>query len=477
MNTINDIIKRIQKKSILIIGDAMLDCNVYGVTARMSAEAPIPIFNETSREYHLGGAANVAANLIAMGHKAAVCSVIGADESASLIKSELAALGANISMLVYDTNRKTTLKKRYYTGEHIQLFRADIEDTNEISKELEDSLLRLISESIHKFDGILFSDYLKGVLTPTLVKKIIAIAKEHNIITLADPKSSDFSKYCGCDYLKPNKKEFSMMTKCEDLTTESIIEYGRKIAKENSNKWIVVTLGQGGMIGVPKEDGEKPFYTPAIKASATDVCGAGDTVAAYLTGALVSGVGAEAAILLANEAGGRKVQKKGTVPVGLYELISYNSKIIRGEDLADLRKKYTDRKIVFTNGCFDLLHNGHISTLKKAKEFGDILVVGINSDDSVRALKGESRPIISLPQRISLLEAIMCVDFIVAFSELTPIKLIESLLPDVLVKGADYKNKEIVGADVVVKNGGSVELVQYEENISTTSLIKRINEK
>lgn len=477
MDYVNGLIKQVRKKTILVVGDIMLDVRVSGEVSRMSAEAPIPVFREQGRAYQIGGAGNVAANLKAMGQDVRICSVVGEDTFGYRVRDSLLKMGVDCSMLRLVAQRQTTVKTRYYTEDHRQLFRSDAEDTSDISTDTELQLLREIESELDDVDTIVFSDYSKGVLTNTFVQRILSSAREKHILTVADPKSADYSKYKGCTCIKPNKNEFSIMVKREDPSMPCMVKLGRAICRENDNEWIVVTLGKMGMLGISREEDIAPVYIPGENVEAIDVCGAGDTAISYLAGALSSGIDVKNAIILANLAAGTKVQKKGTAPVEIRELIAFHEKRITCSDLALLREKYKKQRIVFTNGCFDLLHSGHLSCLTKASDLGDVLVVGINSDASVKRLKGEERPIVPLEQRMRMLEALGCVDHVVPFDEDTPIGLIEQLMPDVLVKGKDYQRKSIVGADVVIKNGGRVELIDLEGCLSTTSLIERIHGK
>ncbi len=468
-----DLLKKITENKVLVIGDIMVDRSVYGLIDRLSSEAPINIFDKIGEKNELGGAANVAKNLIAMGQSVTLLGVVGKDEVGSLVLELLKKEGLDESLIVIDENRKTTLKTRFFTKEHLQVFRTDEEDVFEISKEIEDLLFDKIDANIAYFDGIIFSDYLKGVLSYSLVERIIALARKNKVITFADPKSSDYSKYKNCNVLKPNRKEFAKMLAIEDnFDKREVFERGFELLSQNGNDCLVVTLGKEGMAAV---DGENNRYSvPAMEIKAVDVCGAGDTAISYLAGALLSGIDLENSLKAANAAAGKKVQNKGTYSVKKDEVFKSRTKIIDKTDLERVRKTYENEKIVFTNGCFDLIHAGHIDCLKEAARLGDILVVGINSDASVNRLKGGNRPIIDLKNRMAVLEALSFVDYVVAFEEDTPLEVVKLLKPNVLVKGADYRDKEVVGREVVEGLGGKVEFIALKEGLSTSLIVKKI---
>ncbi len=470
MDISSSFLNRIKRKRILVVGDLILDCSIKCKASGISAEIPIATYKELSIDYTLGGAANVALNLRRAGQDVSLCSVIGNDEHGRLARTKLMQNQVDESFIFVDDNRRTTVKRRYYTEQNIQVFRVDNEDDFDITADIEFNLMSKLSEVIEEYDLIVISDYLKGCLSKKLTSSIIKIAHDKNIEVLVDPKDPDYSKYKYCDYLKPNKKELSMMLKKTQLRDIDIIEGCKYICEQNHNRYIIVTLGADGIMLCDKDG--LITKVDATQKHIIDVCGAGDTVAAYLAVALASKLSSEEAVALANNAAGVKVLKFGTSPVYIGELLT--SKIIDTSFLPILKKSLVNTKIVFTNGCYDLLHVGHVQSLIKAKSMGDVLIVGINTDDSVKRLKGETRPIIKLESRMRMLEALACVDYIVPFDDDTPLDIVKQLIPNIIVKGADYKDKCVVGAEIVLENGGQVCFVDMLDGFSTTEIVKTI---
>ncbi len=470
---INCIINKIKRKRILVIGDVILDCSINGEISGLSAEAPIITFREHDSRYTLGGAANVALNLKYANQDVVLLSVVGADDNAETVKALLRGEGLLSDGIIVDPERKTTIKKRFYTKQNQQIFRSDSEDRFDICDDIEEALISKISEYITSVDLVVLSDYLKGTLTRSLINKTVEIAHENGIKVIVDPKDADFTKYAYCDILKPNKKELATMVNKNSMSFEDIIKGSKVICERNNHETIVVTLGEDGMFCYCNNG--KSFKLNAPKVDCLEVSGAGDTAISYLAVGIASGMNLQESLVLANAAAGKKVTKKGAVPVNYIELL-YLSKRIEIEQIGLLRQALTDKKIVFTNGCFDLLHAGHIYSLSKAKALGDVLVVGVNSDVSVRRLKGETRPVIPLEERIQMLEALSCVDYIIPFDDDTPLEIINSLMPDVLVKGADYKDKLVVGSECVVASGGEVKYIEMYNGFSTSDIVKRIKE-
>ncbi len=467
---VSDIINKVKSSRILVIGDLILDCMIKGDVSGLSAEAPIVTFKEKSRVRTLGGAANVALNLKYADQNVSLCSIVGADSNGKLALELLDKESIDRTLVVTDEQRKTTMKKRYYTEQNSQLFRSDNEDQFDMSFEIETYLLSRLDECINKYDIIVLSDYSKGVLTRSFIARIVEIAHTHDIKVVVDPKDSDYSKYINCDILKPNKKELTMMLKCSNLTYDDILHGCESICSINNHEMMIVTLGAEGMFFYCKNG--KHFKINSLSTSVVDVTGAGDTVAAYIALAIASNIPIEETLFLASAAASCKLKKTGASPVGIGEL--FDSKIIDVQFLSMLSKALLGKRVVFTNGCFDLLHIGHISCLQQAKAMGDVLVVGINSDTSVKRLKGQDRPIVTLDNRMKMLEALSCVDYIVPFDDDTPINLIEKLIPTVLVKGADYKGKEVVGESLVVAHGGTVHLVELVQGASTSLIVESI---
>lgn len=470
-----------KRPNILVVGDLMLDSYMWGGADRISPEAPVPVVAVTKETKSLGGAGNVVANLTSLGANVWVSSILGSDEAAKIIKSEFTRLGADVSGIFEDTNRTTSLKTRVMAGSH-QIVRFDKESKDEIDGANEEKIYSFAASNIGSFDAILLSDYKKGIITDSLSQKLITLANDKNIPVLADPKGSDYSKYKNATLLTPNKKEAKEATKIDIKDDESLVAAGLKLKRELNLKYSVITLSEDG-IGIFDEG--KTIKLPTLAQEVFDVTGAGDTVLSALGIALALGADIVEAAKFANKAAAVVVAKVGSATVTVQEIISfenkdsaedYEDKIVSREYLSKLVRelKQNGKKVVFTNGCFDILHSGHVKYLSEARKLGDALVLGLNTDASVRALKGKGRPINNETDRASVLAALGFVDFITLFGEETPKELIDELIPDILVKGADYKPEEIVGYDTVTSNGGKVITIELVEGRSTTKTIEKI---
>lgn len=470
-----------KRPNILVVGDLMLDSYMWGGAERISPEAPVPVVAVTKESKSLGGAGNVVANLTSLGANVWVSSILGLDEAAKIIKSEFKRLGADVSGIFEDEARTTSLKTRVMAGSH-QIVRFDKESKEEINAQNEEKIYSFAASNIGSFDAILLSDYKKGIITDALSQKLITLANDKNIPVLADPKGTDYSKYKNATLLTPNKKEAKEATKIDIKDDESLIAAGLKLKRELNLKYSIITLSEDG-IGIFDEG--KTIKLPTLAQEVFDVTGAGDTVLSALGIALALGADIVEAAKFANKAAAVVVAKVGSATVTVQEIISFENKdgaedfedkIVSREYLAKLVRslKEKGKKVVFTNGCFDILHSGHVKYLSEARKLGDALVIGLNTDASVRALKGEGRPINNEKDRASVLSALGFVDFVTLFGEETPQELIDSLVPDILVKGADYKPQEIVGYDTVTKAGGKVMTIELVEGRSTTKTIEKI---
>lgn len=476
-------IERLKKRRpyILVVGDLMLDVYLWGGAERISPEAPVPVVAVTKETKSLGGAGNVVANLITLGAKVCVSSILGGDEAAKVIKQELERAGADTSAIFEDASRVTSLKTRVMAGSH-QIVRFDKETKEEINEINEAKIVEFASQNGSKFDAILLSDYKKGVLTDSLTQRLITLANSLDIPVLADPKGSDYTKYKGATLLTPNKKEASEATKIEIKDDDKLFEAGIKLKRELNLKYSIITLSEDG-IGIFDESGTTKL--PTLAQEVFDVTGAGDTVLAALGISLAIGADIVEAAKFANKAAAVVVAKVGSATATLEEIISFETKEASEDfedkivDRAYLKKvverlKKRGKKVVFTNGCFDILHSGHVKYLSEARKLGNVLVVGLNTDRSVRELKGEGRPINSELDRARVLAALGCIDFVTLFDEETPKELIDELIPDILVKGADYEPENIVGYDTVTKNGGKVITIALVDGKSTTKTIEKI---
>jgi D-beta-D-heptose 7-phosphate kinase / D-beta-D-heptose 1-phosphate adenosyltransferase len=473
-------INQIKKKSILVIGDVMLDNYYKGDIKRISPEAPVPVFCKKSERSALGGAANVAANLIAANQDVAMMSIIGNDETGKCLLNYFKDKCINTD-LIQILNRNTTIKTRFLACNNQQVLRLDVEDTDPITEEVCKVMLKNIEKKIDCYNLILLSDYLKGLLTYKFTQGILKLASKHNIPAIIDVKDPHIEKYYGAYLLKPNLKELRDLTGLPARSDEEIIEAAQVLCKQCNCKFVLCTCGARGMVLVGEN--HKPFFIASEGREVFDVSGAGDTTIAYLAASIVNGLDMNDAVTIANYAAGIQVGKVGTSSVYLHEVRDYLSnedngtfhKILNPQDVETFRQDNANKKIVFTNGCFDILHVGHKRYLEQAATLGDILVVGINSDDSVRRLKGPDRPINTEQDRAEILCALGFVDYVVIFNEDTPYELIKKIQPDVLVKGGDYKPDNVVGRDIVEARGGRLELIHFVDGKSTTNIINKIN--
>ena len=465
------------KAKILVIGDIMLDRYWSGSTSRISPEAPVPVVRIGDTENRLGGGANVAKNLSVLGCEVKLSGIIGNDEAGKEIKNLLIDSGISSELHIKE-NFKTITKLRIIS-QHQQLIRLDFEEAYSQSEKpyFEKAAEDLVKDN----DLVIISDYAKG--TVEHCQPIIKACNQNNITVLVDPKGSNFKRYSGASLLTPNLSELEAITgKTNSL--EEVFEKASELCSELNIESILVTLSEKGMVLVSPT--QPPFHIPTQAKEVFDVTGAGDTVIACLAASIAVGTDKQSAMRIANAAAGVAVGKIGTATVTQEEIISalgdHIHKLKTGAiSLEELKKQLPlcrseGEKIVFTNGCFDILHAGHVRYLKQAAKLGDRLIVGLNSDNSIKILKGEKRPIVPLEERMEILASLRCVDWVVSFEEETPINLISNLLPDYLAKGGDYIAEEIVGHKEVTKNGGKVIIMPFVDGCSTTSIIEKIKE-
>lgn len=473
-----NLLNRIHKKKILVIGDVMLDTYYTGEVRRISPEAPVPVFRKLGERSAPGGAANVSANLAAANQAVFLLSVTGEDPAGETLRRHLDNMGIDCEMLL-PLKRCTTEKVRFIAENNQQVMRLDNEVTDGISGEVCDELLGLLKARIDEFDIVVLSDYDKGLLTFDFTQGVIRLAKSRGKRALVDVKGGDAAKYTGAYIVKPNLSELHEMTKMPVKTDEEIVDASNALRDACKADYILTTCGGRGMILVGDK---KPILVDADDHEVFDVTGAGDTALAYLAAAMVNGYSVRKSVEIANHAAGLQVTKVGTSTIGLREVSEavYEAeedaagKILDRRSASRLRELAPEKRIVFTNGCFDILHVGHIRYLKKASELGDMLVVGLNSDASVKRLKGEGRPINTVDDRAELLASLEFVDYIVVFEEDTPYELISQIRPDVLVKGGDYAPENVVGKDLVEARGGKLVLIDFVEGKSTTGIIHKI---
>ncbi len=468
------------KPNILVVGDLMLDRYLWGSADRISPEAPVPVVAVKKESETLGGAGNVANNLVSLGANVTMLSVVGNDETAQKVRSKLVGAGVKDELII-EEGRSTSLKTRIMAT-HSQMLRFDVESVVDIADSSIAGILQFCKNNLSSFDCLLLSDYKKGVLADHLTRELITMANALSIPVLADPKGKDYGKYSGATLLTPNKKEASEATGISINDEESLILAGMKLKNEINLKYSIITLSEDG-IGIFDEN--KITKLPTLAREVYDVTGAGDTVLASLAFALSAKVDIVEACAFANKAAAVVVTKVGSDTASVDEIVAYENseqkdgfedKLVSLEEVVKLSARYKQKgkKVVFTNGCFDILHFGHVKYLSEAKKAGDILILGLNTDKSVRGLKGENRPINCEYDRAMVLAGLEAVDFVVLFDEETPLNLISQIVPNVLVKGADYKPEEIVGYDVVTQNGGCVKTIEFVEGKSTTKTIERI---
>ncbi|PIZ05134.1 MAG: bifunctional heptose 7-phosphate kinase/heptose 1-phosphate adenyltransferase [Gammaproteobacteria bacterium CG_4_10_14_0_8_um_filter_38_16] len=471
------VLPHFQDAQVIVYGDVMLDRYWHGDASRISPEAPVPVVNVTEIETRPGGAANVAQNMAALGVKVTLCGLVGQDSPAQELQQCLD--GYNVDCRFLSLPDFLTITKLRVLGHHQQLIRMDFEKTTELEIN-DDALFDEYREQLKTAKIVVLSDYSKGALCH--VERLIAAANTLSIPTLVDPKHKDYSRYAGATILTPNLKEFeSVVGPCRDLT--EITQKAHDLLARVSIQSLLVTLGKDGMVWIAP--GKDAVHFASKARDVFDVTGAGDTVIAVLAAGLAAGMDTLSAVELANLAAGVVVGKLGAQAVTLSDL---QQALLRAGDLsagildeqqlllmiADARAR--DEKIVMTNGCFDILHVGHVDYLAKAKALGHRLIVAVNDDDSVRRLKGNDRPLNSVEARMTVLSALGCVDWVILFSEDTPARLISVLNPDILVKGGDYQVHEIAGSDFVLENGGEVLTIPLVDGFSTTKLIESVKE-
>ncbi|MDD2658525.1 MAG: bifunctional D-glycero-beta-D-manno-heptose-7-phosphate kinase/D-glycero-beta-D-manno-heptose 1-phosphate adenylyltransferase HldE [Methylococcales bacterium] len=457
---------------IIVIGDVMLDRYWSGQASRISPEAPVPVVKVKSIEDRIGGAGNVALNIAKLGGKVTLLGVVGDDAESEIIRQLLQAEGVVCDFVVEKSLR--SICKLRVMAQHQQLIRLDFEETP--VKFDRDALKKAFVRHFQESNVVVFSDYGKGTLAD--VSTYIIAAKQAGVKVLVDPKGVDYQCYAQADLITPNLAELrAVVGACEN--EQNLIEKGRELLTRFQIPALLLTRGEAGMTLIQSD---QVHSLPAKAKDVFDVTGAGDTVIAVMSLGVSLGMSLFESMYLANLAGGIVVGKLGTSTVSLQELTRamhgdrdslYG--IVSEDELVKLfaRAKANDEKIIMTNGCFDLLHAGHVAYLEQAKALGDRLCVAVNSDASVKQLKGESRPINGLQERMTVLAALACVDWVVAFTEETPERLYCSLLPDVIVKGGDYSQDQVAGGDCVVKAGGEVKILQFVDGQSTTSMINK----
>ena len=476
------------RQHVLLVGDLILDEYIYGDAERISPEAPVPVLRAVERSHSAGGCANVAACLRALGLEVMCCGVVGEDPKGTLLADLLGQIGVDCAGLVRIAGRPTTAKTRLVgLAQHRhrqQLLRLDEESRERPAAEDAARIRQFAVAAAERADVICIEDYRKGVVTPELVRAIVDAARKRSTPVLVDPALvDDYSLYRGVSVLTPNRNELSVATGRPCDTVARAATAAQPLCRELGCDAICVTLDRDGALLVPSEGKFEHF--PTRPRSVYDNTGAGDAVLAMMAAAIAAGGDLRQAVRLANIAGGLEVEKFGCVPIRREEVLAElrleearrNGKVRGVEELAaelDLRRSRGET-VVFTNGCFDLLHAGHVDFLTRARELGSLLVVGMNSDASVRALsKGPNRPICGQADRARVIGALECVDYVVFFDEPDPDRIVRQVKPDVLVKGKDWAEKGVVGREFVESRGGKVVLLPLVEGLSTTKLIERM---
>jgi D-beta-D-heptose 7-phosphate kinase/D-beta-D-heptose 1-phosphate adenosyltransferase len=466
-------------KRLLVVGDIMLDKYIWGEVGRISPEAPVPVVRATHQSQQPGGAANVAMNLSRLGAQTTVIGFTGGDESEAFLSESLNSNGISPHFVL--SEGFPTITKQRILGGRQQMLRLDSERTDPRPQGDYHRLIECVFAELPGSHALVLSDYAKGVLTPQVCQALIQRARSLGIPVLVDPKSADFSRYRGATTVCPNLDELAAAAHVDTRDLKSVLDAAEAIIPALDVEFLVATLSDKGIALL--RPGYR-FIAPALARQVFDVSGAGDTVIAVLALSMASGLNPEIAIQLANVAAGIVVAKVGTVPVERYELLAAldsevahhaEDKVIGRSELVTRVSQWKSRgeRVVFTNGCFDLLHIGHITLLEQARRFGDRLIVAINSDASTRAVKGPNRPIVGERDRARVLAALGTVDAVVVFDETTPLETVLAIHPDVIVKGGDYHLETTVGAREVLSWGGQVKFIPLVDGFSTTSLIAR----
>ncbi len=485
---LTQLLARLGQPRVLVVGDVMLDRYVWGDAARISQEAPVILLQADRREERLGGASSVATMLRALGARVLLAGTVGHDRDGEQIRRLVTDQGLDDEALVTDPARPSTVKERYIgRAQHRhpqQMIRVDYETREPLSAECERQLAQAVARQVRRCDIVLVSDYDKGVCTPGLLAETILAARTCGVRVLADPiRGSDYRKYHGLSAITPNRLEAGLATGRTLDTVAEAFDAAAQLRERLDLEAAIVTLDRDGM-ALAHVDGRRRHF-PTRPRQVYDITGAGDMVMAVLGMALAAGADYDPAIRLANVAGGLEVEKIGVATVTREEILRdlLHGGAGRGQGkvlpLAELareldRRRAAGQRVAFTNGCFDVLHAGHVQYLQEARAQADLLVVGLNSDASVRKLKGPTRPVNSSDARACVLSALEAVDYLVVFEETTPLEVIRAVRPDVLVKGADYRKEQVVGADFVESYGGRVHLAPLRDGFSTTRLLQRL---
>jgi D-beta-D-heptose 7-phosphate kinase / D-beta-D-heptose 1-phosphate adenosyltransferase len=478
-------LQRLSEQTVVCIGDLMLDDFVYGEVSRISPEAPAPVIAVRRNERVIGGAGNVARNIASLEARCIFIGVVGDDEGGETLRKAFDEFGRLIEPnLVIDRARPTSRKVRF-VSEHFSthLLRADWELAKPVGADIEAQLIDRVTTALPQAGAVVVSDYAKGVLTQRVIRAVLDHASNLGLPVIVDPKGNDFAVYRGATIIKPNRKELAEATRRPTSNQAEVAAAAAELARLVDSRAVLVTLSEDGVL--LHAVGAEPVHVPAYPVRVRDVSGAGDTVVAVLATLLALGSDFEAASRAANAAASVVVGKRGTATVSVAELrsrllpsaaLASEEKIVFDWSVADERVEDWRRqglRVGFTNGCFDILHPGHVKVLAKARAACDRLIVGLNSDASVRRLKGEGRPVQDAHARADVLAALEAVDLVIVFEQDTPLELIARIRPKVLVKGGDYRREEVVGYEIVERDGGEVILVDLVPGHSTSGIVRR----
>ncbi|MFP6695282.1 MAG: D-glycero-beta-D-manno-heptose 1-phosphate adenylyltransferase [Pirellulales bacterium] len=482
-----DVLDKLGQPNVLVVGDLILDLYTWGDAERISQEAPVILLRADRREKRLGGAANVCQMLRGLEANVMCAGIVGRDEAGQWVIDRLVKEGVECQALLTDAGRPTTTKERFIgraEGRHPhQILRVDNEVRRAMADDLESQLIELVCNKLSTADVVLVSDYGKGVCSPSLLRAVIDTARQHGVPVVVDPiKAKNFSVYRGATAITPNRSEAEVATDSKIKSSTDASAAAERIIEQADLQAGFITLDRDGMALARRGEPTEIFSTRPR--AVYDITGAGDIVLATIGICTAARVDPRLAAQLANVAGGLEVEQIGVAVIQRSEIRSHllseiqpsTGKILPCRELVDRlqAQRRGGQKIVFTNGCFDLLHVGHITYLQQAATLGDVLVIGLNSDSSVRELKGPTRPVIGQQDRAAMLSALMCVGFVVLFEEQTPLRLIEQILPDILVKGGDYTADQVIGRECVESQGGQIVILPLVDGVSTTKIIKSV---
>lgn len=469
---------KIKDITVLVYGDFMVDKYIHGTVRRISPEAPVPVLHVTDKERKLGGAGNVVSNLLALGAKVRVAGYTGSDEDGKWLTNTFFSMGADTTFMRNEECVQTIIKTRI-TSRNQQFIRLDEEKTENISEDMEEKVVNELPEMLQGIDIVILSDYGKGSVTTVVTQSIISACDLRNIAVIVDPKGTDYGKYHGATVCKPNEKELAVATGMGFYSDEDVEKAGILLKTENGIKNMVISRSEKGIMLLNEQNDRKDF--PTKTQEVIDVTGAGDTVVATIATTLASGVELEDCCKVANIAAAIVCSKFGAANATVEELIEAMDGVEKNKNftLDEVNMhvqaaKLQGKTVVFTNGCFDLLHAGHLSSFKQARKYGDILVVAVNSDASVKKNKGDSRPIIDEENRMKMVASLECVDYVVLMEEDNPTRILSVLQPDVVVKGKDWEGKYMPEHETIEAYDGKMQFIELEKGLSTTAIIEKI---